>query len=118
LPLNERDDLPGPAPSAGGARASDRGFLPMSLEQYLELLDWTGRQLVEGKRGSIPAHLAPILLRLQIAEENWLELASNFGRLFQRIAGRPANVARQRTRLGRRFRPGRARMLDLAAPPS
>ena len=47
-------------------RASNKGLLPMSLEKYLELLDWTGRQVREGKRGAIPASLAPILDRLGI----------------------------------------------------
>ena len=84
----------------------------MSLDEYLNLLDWTGRQLVRGKRGSIPAELAPILIRLQIAADDWLEVAGNFGRLFNRVAGRPASVAWQRTRQGGRFRPGHARLLS------
>jgi hypothetical protein len=36
----------------------------MSLNHYLELLDWTGRQLRAGTRGAIPAHLTPILGRI------------------------------------------------------
>jgi hypothetical protein len=36
----------------------------MPVEHYLELLDWTGRQLAAGKRGAIPAHLAPSGCRL------------------------------------------------------
>ena len=83
----------------------------MSVEQYLELLDWTGRQIVSGKRGAIPCDLAPILSRLGIDDSNWLELAGNFGRLFQRVAGRPSSIARQRTRCGGHFRPGQARLL-------
>jgi len=43
-----------------------RGFLAMDLDDYLALLDWTGRKMVEGKKGSIPEHLAPILRRLDI----------------------------------------------------
>ena len=39
-------------------RASDRGLLPMTLGKYLELLDWTGRQLRAGTKGLIPASLA------------------------------------------------------------
>ncbi len=35
----------------------------MSFVEYLSLLDWTGRQLREGKRGAIPQDLAPILER-------------------------------------------------------
>jgi len=36
-------------------RASNKGFLPLKLDQYLELLDWTGRQTRPDKRGQIPA---------------------------------------------------------------
>jgi hypothetical protein len=118
LPLDESAAEPGPAPSACPARCSDRGFLPLPVEHYLELLDWTGRQLAAGKRGAIPTHLAPILERLQIAEGGWLNVVGNFGRLFYRVAGGPSSVSRQRTRLGRRFRPGGARLLGAAAAPS
>lgn len=74
-------------------------------------LDGTGRQLVTGKRGAIPAELAPILMRLGIANDHWLGLAGNLWRLFHRVAGCPASVARQQTPLGRRFWPGHARLL-------
>jgi len=43
--------------SRTGRRASDKGLLPLALEKYLELLDWTGRQFRDGKRGAIPATL-------------------------------------------------------------
>jgi len=115
LPLNEQTAEPGPAPSESATRCSDRGFLPMLLDEYLELLDWTGRQIARGKQGAIPAELAPILDRLQIAADDWLELAGNFGRLFHRVAGRPESVAWQRTRRGGCFRPGHARLLGPTA---
>ena len=35
--------------SSRSRRASDRGLLPMTLESYLNLLDWTGRELVRGR---------------------------------------------------------------------
>ncbi len=41
----------------------DKNISDDNLE-YLELLDWTGRQVKEGKRGKIPPHLANILERL------------------------------------------------------
>ena len=58
--------VPGPQPSATGRRASDRGLLPIKLNDYLQLLDWTGRLLAKGKRGAIPLHLSPILERLGV----------------------------------------------------
>jgi len=38
--------------------------MSMSIEDYLELLDWTARQVVPGKRGSTPSTLPPVLARL------------------------------------------------------
>jgi REP element-mobilizing transposase RayT len=111
LPLDEHAARPGPAVHAGGARCSDRGFLPVTLEEYLRLLDWTGRQYAAGKRGAIPASLQPILARLQIDAGNWLSLVGNFGRFFHRVAGQPDRIAAERTRHGSRFRAGRAHLL-------
>jgi hypothetical protein len=49
-------------PSKSGKRARDKGFLGMSFELYLKLLDWTGRQIRrDHKKGHIPADLAPIM---------------------------------------------------------
>jgi hypothetical protein len=31
------------------------------IEDYLSLLDWTGRQVVRGRRRAIPNHLPPLL---------------------------------------------------------
>jgi REP element-mobilizing transposase RayT len=90
--LNERG-RPGPHASRSGLRASDKGFLPMSVKAYLEFVDWTGRQIAKGKRGRIPASCAPILKRLSMKRQTWCDLVKDFGRLFRRVAGRPQSLA-------------------------
>ena len=50
----------------------------MPYSAYLELVDWTGRAIVETKRGVIPADLPPILERLNISGKHWLSAASQF----------------------------------------
>ena len=111
LELNEVG-TPGPQPSVLDSRASDKGFLPMTVADYLELLDWTGRQVVTGKVGVIPEHLSPILTRLGISGSAWFELTTGFGRQFQRVAGCPASVAREAARrAGRRRFHNRGRHL-------
>ena len=82
----------GPASHGDGA-ATDRvhrgpGFLTLDLDDYLALLDWAGRELRVGKRGAIPAQIAPILDRLQLQADGWLACVKNFGRWFhQAIVG-------------------------------
>jgi hypothetical protein len=92
-----------PVPSA---RASNTGCLPMTFAKYLELLDWTGRQLRQDKRGAIPSHLAPILERLHVSDEGWLQLMGRFSRLFRRAAGRPQSMQREREQRGCRLMQG------------
>ncbi|MCG7883991.1 MAG: hypothetical protein N0E42_13780 [Candidatus Thiodiazotropha endolucinida] len=40
--------------------------LPFRLSDYLALVDWTGRAILENKRGYIPDNQPPILERLKI----------------------------------------------------
>jgi len=53
-------------------RASNKRFLRMTLDKYLELLNWTGRQIRQDKSGSIRAGFTPILERLQMSGQTWV----------------------------------------------
>ena len=57
----------------GSPRVSDAGFLPMTLTEYLKLLDAAGRLKGKKKRHSIPKDLPPILRRLGIDQQVWSE---------------------------------------------
>ncbi len=72
------------------------------------LLDWTGRELRQDKRGAIPDHLAPILDRLGLDGSNWVQTARDFGRMFKQAAGRWSSLARAAPRCSRRWFHGRA----------
>jgi hypothetical protein len=66
--------------------------LNLPLDAYLQLLDWTGRELRAGKRGSIPAELAPTIDRLSIRSDGWVDCVREFGAWFRRAAGRPVSL--------------------------
>jgi hypothetical protein len=85
LTLNPRAH--GPLVHRQGLRASDKGFLSLSLEDYLKLLDWTGRQGRPDKRGKIPEDHAPILQRLGIEPGMWCDLVWSFKKYFGRSRG-------------------------------
>lgn len=52
----------------------------MRLMDYIELVDWTGRQLRKGKTGYIESNTPPILQRLNIEQKNWLKACPQFER--------------------------------------
>ncbi|MBS0262247.1 MAG: hypothetical protein JSS02_09880 [Planctomycetes bacterium] len=58
----------------------------------MQLLDWTGRQLAQGKKGRIPDTVGPILERLQLDRKGWCDLVAHFGRRFFVVAGAPTTI--------------------------
>jgi REP element-mobilizing transposase RayT len=103
LTLDERSAAyKGAMPSTNGKRASDKGFLGMSFELYLKLLDWTGRQIRrDTKKGRIPAELAPIMERIGLSGELWCDVVKRFGKIFKRVAGKPESLAQEAVLRGR-----------------
>ena len=87
-------------------RVSNDELIPLSLDDYLKLLDWTGRQIRQGKRGEIPAELSPILDRLKIQPDGWLHVVTHFGRLFKHAAGSPSKLALHAKLAGRSWLKG------------
>ena len=80
----------------------------MSLDAYLKLLDWTGRQVRaaasgSSQRGVIPSDLQPILDRLRIVGDSWLDSVRHFGRWFHRAVGSAENVQSAAARAGKRW---------------
>jgi REP element-mobilizing transposase RayT len=68
----------------GNIRNEEQQGILFSLEDYLTLVDMTGRILRDDKRGAISAHLPPILERLEINQEEWLNNATQFERLYHK----------------------------------
>ena len=62
----------------GNVRDEEQSGILFSLTDYLELVDMTGRILRDDKRGAISAHLPPILERLGVNQEEWLDSATQF----------------------------------------
>jgi REP element-mobilizing transposase RayT len=73
----------------------------MSVKRYLELLDWTGRQIQSGKRGHLSRHLRPALERLDLDVERWVENVERFGGLFYRVAGKLRRLRERAQAIGR-----------------
>ncbi len=64
------------APFSG---SNSEGAIPFQFSEYLELLDWLGRQVREDKKGHIPQELPPILVRLNLPPEQCGHLCLSLG---------------------------------------
>ena len=119
-PLTLADDQLGEVPSQNGRRASDKGLLSMSLDEYLQLLDCVGRQVRSDKRGAIPAELAPIVQRLGIQSGQLVETIQKLTERFRRMIGPAAQMAARAHEAGRKWfqgqRPARRVFSDPQSP--
>ncbi|MCX2796485.1 transposase [Microbulbifer thermotolerans] len=93
-------------PFAGNPREPMPIGLPFRLQDYLELVDWSGRCLREDKRGAIDEQLPPILERLQIDPRYWLYLNRNFESRFKSLVGAAHLVRSACEQLGKRWSHG------------
>jgi len=65
-----------------------RDSIPFSFSDYLQLVDWTGRSIRSDKRGAINGSLPPILIRLNIDQDAWVEAMRPKGNVFGRAMGK------------------------------
>lgn len=95
---------PGQAPESGVDSVDGPRIFPrVPLKWYLELLDWTGRQVRLDKAGAIPHGLAPVMKRLELDTEEWVNNVKNYGELFQRVAGTEESLERLAAKGGQRW---------------
>ena len=64
--------------------SKEQSGIPFSLEDYLTLVDWSGRIIREDKRGFIANSLPPILERLSVDRTQWLKNSTQFETRYQR----------------------------------
>ena len=79
-------------PFAGNLRQRMPRGLIFNLIDYIQLLDWTVRIIRDDKRGAISESAPPILQRLDISTQHWIELSTNFEQRFKGIAGSAQSI--------------------------
>lgn len=92
----------------GSHRQETPRGLAFNLVDYLHLLDWTGRAIRDDQCGKIHEHTPPILQRLNISPDNWLELSTNFERRFKGLVGSIQIVKKVRHHFGLKRHPNYA----------
>jgi REP element-mobilizing transposase RayT len=74
-------------PFIGNEQQHKKTGIRFSLQDYLTLVDETGRIMRDDKRGAINSNAVNILARLHISDESWLKLTTDFESLFTGAVG-------------------------------
>ncbi|MDO8896291.1 MAG: hypothetical protein Q7V19_01480, partial [Bacteroidales bacterium] len=69
-----------------------RAAIPFSFEDYLDLVETTGRSLHPGKRGLIAERVPKLLQRLAIDPERFMDCATDLMKQFGSAVGAPAHL--------------------------
>ena len=107
LKSNQPDKQPDTLfPFIGYPRDNMPEGLPFRLNDYLELVDWSGRILREDKKGAIPSHTPLILQRLDMDTRHWLYLTKHFESPFRNLVGAACQVRKACMETGQRWAQG------------
>jgi len=90
-------------PFSGHPREGKSKGLPFRLNDYLELVEWTGRQIRADKRGVINSQRPPILHRLDLDSRQWRYLTQHFESRFKSLVGTTDNVRKACEQFGKRW---------------
>ncbi|RTR39494.1 transposase [Shewanella canadensis] len=104
-------------PFVGNERKELPKGLMFNAKDYLQLVDDTGRIIRDDKRGAISQSSQQLLNRLNIPQENWLKMTSEFTKLFKGPVGTLQELDAYCEHLERKRRQGAAnchRWLDSA----
>ncbi|NLV30741.1 MAG: transposase [Acidobacteria bacterium] len=80
-----------------------RGILNMTETEYIELVDEMGRMLHPDKRGSIPSAMRPILERVGIKPDEWVDTICSYESRFGQAVGSEPSLRSYADRIGKRW---------------
>ena len=93
-------------PFMEGKGIASEPFISMHLADYIELVDWTGRQIRPDKRGAISETAPPILARLGIEQGNWLQNCQKLEEDFRQVIGPVAAIEKFCKAVGQKWLQG------------
>jgi len=81
-------------------------MLPMSLNDYIELVEWTGKSIVHPQKASIPPQVSSCLQRLNLQQNHWLKQIENFSQNYCHVVGPVEQIRAMAKQLKLRYMKG------------
>lgn len=81
-------------------------MLPMSLKDYIELVEWTGKSIVHPTKASTPPHISLCLQRLNLQQSHWLKQIESFNQNYCHVVGSIEQIRAKAKQLKLRYMKG------------
>ncbi|WP_158583912.1 transposase [Salinibius halmophilus] len=78
----------------GNAKDANSCVVPCTYDQYLELLDWSSRQIHLGKPGVVDRWQPPLLAQLKFGVDQWQTVCTRLGKVGHTALGSAARIAK------------------------
>lgn len=80
-------------PFAGSAHQNNNPeYIPYNVTEYIQLVDWTGRQIRDGKKGYIKDQTPLIFAQLNMNTVAWLHNCKHLEQTYHRVIGSSARI--------------------------
>jgi hypothetical protein len=80
--------------------------IPVRWSDYIELVEWTGKQVRADKRGALPKQASSILKKLQLSEKRWTTQVKGIGSRYWRVVGDVDDLLEKAKQLNQRWLKG------------
>ncbi len=97
------DQKPALLPFAGALRQDAPNVLPFNLQDYLDLVDTSGRVIRQDKHGAISPHQPTLLTTLGLAADEWFKTVTQLHARFELFVGAPHHLRQLAARRGWRW---------------
>ena len=88
--------------------------LPVRLSDYIQLVEWTGKQVRPDKRGAIPKYAPSVITQLHTNERSWTTQVKGIGSRYWRVVGDVEDLLETAKRLNQRWLKGLGTAIALA----
>jgi hypothetical protein len=85
------------------SNAQRRGILNMTETEYINMVDQMGRVMQQGKRGAIPSEMRPILERIGVKPDEWVDTVCSYESRFYQAVGTEPSLRNYADRIGNRW---------------
>lgn len=115
--IQERIQCPDSSELRAFSSSGEADCIPFTLKDYVELVDWAGREIKHGKKGFISANQPPILVRLNMNSAPVLDYLRRTDDYMPVALGPVSQLRRFAHSVGRSFIKGLALGKDLCPEP-